>query len=164
MVHSNGQTLKMHCTSSRPELRFGGGALRVRRISGSGALSNHIQVPDSTGGATIFYQGISNLSDQKVKDQQEDISATDCWAILDQVKPKSYVRNDLQNQPRVGFLAQDLQKACTGPFACIVGEAEQDDGEKLLTVDYARINTILFRCVQDLHSRLQVLETQSAFD
>ena len=34
VVHSNGQTLKMHCTSSKPELRFGGGAVRVRRISG----------------------------------------------------------------------------------------------------------------------------------
>ena len=139
-------------------MRYKGGVFRIRRQAGNGTLTNHCQFADSTGGSTVFYNGTSNTSDAKLKDQVKDISAKAAWAIVDQVRPKSYVRNDLDNQARVGFLAQDLQKACTGPFACIVGEAEQDDGEKLLTVDYARMVTILFRCVQDLLARVQALE------
>ena len=162
LTHSSGPEAKIKATSTRCDLRYKGGVLRVRREANDGTFSNHCQFADSTGGATVFYNGTSNTSDSKLKDQQSDLSAAECWAIVDQVRPKAYVRNDLQNQPRVGFIAQDLQQACTGPFACIVGEAEQEDGESLLTVDYSRLSTILFRCVQDLHSRLTALETANA--
>ena len=159
VLNSGGPQLKLITLASRAEMRYKGGVFRIRRQATNGSLTNHCQFVNTTGGSTIFYNGISNTSDTKLKYQVTDISAKAAWAIGDQVRPKSYVRNDLENQPRVGFIAQDLQKACTVPFACIVGEAEQDDGETLLTVDYARLNTILFRCAQDLSNKLKVLET-----
>ena len=37
-------------------------------------------------------------------------------------------------------------------------EAEQDDGEKMLCVDYSRCVTLLWRTNQDLLARVQALE------
>ena len=43
-------------------------------------------------------------------------------AIFDAVEVKTYERNDLGGQPRVGFVAQDLEAVCLGNFAHIVGQ------------------------------------------
>ena len=86
---------------------------------------------------------------------------------------KKYTRNDRNNEKRVGFIAQDLQAACAGSFAHIVGsttvtqeDAQGEDipgtAQDLLTVDYARLVTVLWTTVQDLRSRVDYLEQKIA--
>ena len=79
--------------------------------------------------------------------------------IVDQVQAKRYTRNDT-GEHRHGFIAQDLEAACSDPFfAHIVGStpATDDEGEEIgapaiKTVDYSRLVAILWTTVWDLHS------------
>ena len=139
--------------------------LRIRRKNAGGNFSSHVQFPDSTNGNTFFHNSITGdsyaTSDRRLKDNQQEITADEALRILDAVAPKKYTRNDKDNEPRHGFVAQELEAACTGHFACLVGTTDQidDDIPPMKTVDYARLTTILWTCVRDLHSRLKVLET-----
>ena len=77
----------------------------------------------------------------------------DCQRIFDAVEVTKYIRTDIE-QPRIGFIAQDLASMCKGPFACIVGrlpsadmpteEVNEVEEEPLLTVDYSRLVTVLW--------------------
>ena len=88
-------------------------------------------------------------------------------AIIDQVQAKKYTRNDT-GEDRHGFIAQDLESACSDPFfAHIVGStpATDDEGDEIeraapiKTVDYSRLVALLWTTVRDLRSRVQALES-----
>ena len=84
----------------------------------------------------------------------------DALAILETVQAKTYTRNDQDNAPKIGFIAQDIEAACTGNFACLVGStAGDEDTPPLKTLDYARLSSILWTVCRNLHSRLTALET-----
>ena len=60
---------------------------------------------------------------------------------------------------------EDLEAACTGNFAHIVGstpatddEGEEIEGEAIKTVDYSRLVALLWTTVKDLRSRVLELE------
>ena len=60
---------------------------------------------------------------------------------------------------------EDLEAACTGNFAHIVGsipatddEGEDIEGAAIKTVDYSRLVALLWTTVKDLRSRVQELE------
>ena len=162
VVNSNGPELKLTTTSSRTEVRFKGGVLRIRRQAGNGTLTNHCQFADSTGGSTIFYNGVSSTSDSRIKDNQQAMSTQDAFDILTAVQAKTYTRNDQDNAPKIGFIAQDMETACTGNFACLVGStAGDEDTPPLKTLDYARLSSILWTVCRNLHSRLTALETSN---
>jgi hypothetical protein len=82
------------------------------------------------------------------------------------VQAKKYTRNDT-GERRHGFVAQDLEAACTDPFfSHIVGEipATDEEGEEIpgaapiKTVSYDRLTAILWTTVRDLRSRVLELE------
>ena len=82
------------------------------------------------------------------------------------MEAKKYTRNDT-GEDRHGFIAQDLEAACSDPFfAHIVGStpATDDEGEEIAgaaaikTVDYSRLVALLWTTVRDLRSRVQELE------
>ena len=88
---------------------------------------------------------------------------------MNAVNAKSYTRNDRNNEARVGFIAQDLQEACTGNFAHIVGKATQSDKDsdgndipeteqELLTLDYSRLCVVLWGALQHTNKRVAELE------
>jgi len=87
------------------------------------------------------------------------MSTEDAMAILEAVEAKTYNRNDQNGAPKIGFVADDFQAACTGNFACLVGTAGDEDTPPLKTLDYARTTSILWTVCRDLHSRLTALET-----
>ena len=140
--------------------------LRIRRESAGGTLNTHLQFPDTQNGNAFFFNSVTadsfSTNDDRLKDNQEDITADEALSILQAVTPKKYTRNDKDNEPRHGFIAQQLEAACTGHFACLVGTTNQiidDDDqqiEPLKTVDYARLTCTLWRCVQDLYKRLRM--------
>ena len=115
---------------------------------------------------TCTSPGFTSTSDKALKDNVETLKIKDCTAILNAVDAMQYTRND-RNEQRVGFIAQDLQSACTGHFEHIVGTTEHhtrdDQGEtiekrELLTVDYSRLVTILWTCLKDTNRRMSQLE------
>ncbi len=129
-----------------------------------------------TSGAVVCSTSFTNNSDSRLKDNQAAASLTQMMAIFDAVEVKTYDRNDLLGQPRVGFIAQDLQVVCTGNFAHIVGEgtiqstatAAVDGGEPVeeqpqtsfKTVDYSRLVTVLWGVCKDLKARVEILEAR----
>ena len=99
------------------------------------------------------------------KDNQQEITADEALGILQAVTPKKYTRNDKDNEPRHGFIAQELEAAIgSGHFACLVGITEliDDEIQPMKSVDYARLTAILWTCVRDLHSKVQDLQNASA--
>ena len=173
-MNSNGPELNVIARSSRSELEYKGGMLRIRREASGGSFSSHCQFPDSTNGNTFFHNSITAdsfaTSDSRLKDNQEEVTADEALGILQAVTPKKYTRNDKDNEPRHGFIAQELETAIKGKdnFQCLVGTTDQiidDDDqqiEALKTVDYARLTAILWTCVRDLHSKVQDLQNASA--
>ena len=80
----------------------------------------------------------TNNSDSKLKENQTPASLADLQAIFDAVNVKTYERNDLNMQKRVGFIAQDLESALSGHeyFEHIVGagtitKGETEEGEPI---------------------------------
>ena len=89
-------------------------------------------------------------------------------AILAAVDVKTYSRNDLDGQMRVGFVAQELQEACDGHWIHIVSSAAPDvddksvkTGTSTLQVDCSRLVTVLWSVCKDLTASVAALEAQS---
>merc|ERR1712093_509470 len=97
-------------------------------------------------------------SDQSIKDDVKDIDLT---PIFDNCNVKSYLRTDKPEwDRRVGFIAQDIQKACTDnnlPNTFNMS-MQQDDDTTLLGLDYSRLVTVLWSKVKQLEQRIAVLE------
>lgn len=70
-VTSGNIVLKMLATGFRNEIRYQNGPLRIRRLSRAGDIKNHCQFADSQNGATIFYNGTTNSSDNRIKDNEQ---------------------------------------------------------------------------------------------
>ena len=90
--------------------------------------------------------------------------AADAAAILAAVGVKTYSRNDLDGQKRVGFIAQELQEACDGHCAHIASSSPDVDqeGTSTLQVDYSRLVTVLWSVCEDLTARVAIQSAQAA--
>ena len=163
-TNTNGPELNVIARGSQSNIEFKGGTLRIRRESPSGSFTSHLQFPDSQNGNAYFFNSVTadafQTSDNRLKDNQEEITAEEALSILEAVAPKKYTRNDKNHEKRHGFVAQELEAACSGHFACLVGTTEiiDDEIQPMKTVDYARLSAILWTCVRDLHSKLEVLD------
>ena len=76
---------------------------------------------------------------------------------------KSYLRNDKPELgERVGFIAQDIQKACSDNDLpnTFNNDIEQEDGTSILGLDYSRLVTVLWSKVKQLEQRIAVLESK----
>jgi hypothetical protein len=107
----------------------------------------------------------SSSSDAKLKDDQQVAPTAAAASILAAVSEKTYSRNDLDGQKRVGFIAQEIQAACSGNWAHIVSSSPDVDvgaetGTSTLQIDYSRITTVLWSVCQDLTARVAALEAQ----
>ena len=136
----------------------------IRRVNSSGASATVLTF-SSTNQNVVCAGSFSSNSDRALKDGEIPITVAEAWAILDAVDAKKYTRNDT-GEHRHGFIAQDLEAACTGNFAHIVGStpATDNEGEEIegaaaiKTVDYSRLVALLWTTVRDLRSRVQALE------
>ena len=102
--------------------------------------------------------GFSSTSDQSVK---EDVQDVDLSPAFDAVSCKSYKRTDRPEMGRrVGFIAQDVQKACMDHDLpnTFNADIQQDDGSTILGLDYSRLVTVLWSKVKQLENRLRTIE------
>ena len=108
-----------------------------------------------------------NTSDSKLKDNQALASLSELQGIFDAVDVKTYERNDLNGQKRVGFIAQDFEAAVSGHehFKHIVGEGTlqrtaDSEVEEIKSLDYSRLVTVLWGVCKNLEKRVQALEAR----
>ena len=102
---------------------------------------------------------VSN-SDITLKDNVTDIDNNECIRLLETISPKTYTRNDLNNEKRVGFISNEFDNELNDDMKNIIGSNKDDEGNHLTTtLDYARLTTILWGVCQQLNERIKVLET-----
>ena len=135
----------------------------IRRVNSSGASATVLTFSSTNQNVTCAGSFSSN-SDRALKDNETPITVAEAGAIVDAVEGKKYTRLDT-GEDRHGFIAQDLEAACSDPFfAHIVGStpATDDEGDEIAaaikTVDYSRLVALLWTTVRDLRSRVQALE------
>ena len=127
-----------------------------------------------TDGHVITHVALHNYSDASLKNDVVPASSAMALEVLKAVEPKVYKRIDLDDSPRLGFLAQDLQASLPPEWANIVGateaadEHQDQDGNTVpakpsrLTLDYARLVCCLWQANRSMLARIEALEAAAA--
>ena len=85
-----------------------------------------------------------NTSDARIKSGVQAASVDECTRLVKAVHPMAYTRNDMDDAPRVGYIAQDWERELSGGYRCIMGASEDENGP-LLALDYSRIIVFVAR-------------------
>ena len=105
-------------------------------------------------GNVLYAGSLTSISNESVKTGIMDI---DVSKIFDEVKVKTYTRTDKPELgERVGFISQDIQKACIDNN--IPDSFTTIDDNNLLGLDYSKLVTVLWSKVKQLEQRIAVLE------
>ena len=120
-------------------------------------------------GTLTCASGMCSASDSRLKDNQTPADPSVIQAIFDGVEVRTYQRNDMAGQKRVGFIAQEIEAVLPESYRHIVGQGtisrgENEEGEPLeetiKTVDYARLVCILWGVCKGLEKRVAILEAR----
>ena len=113
----------------------------IRRTNSQGTNATVLTFSSTNQNVTCAGSFSSN-SDRSLKDGEMPIKVAEAGAIVDQVQAKKYTRNDT-GEDRHGFIAQDLEAACSDPFfAHIVGSTPATDAEGEEIEGAAAITTV----------------------
>ena len=119
-----------------------------------------------------FAGGHQNASDARLKTPDPPAASSDeALQMLKAVEAKVYERLDLPGTgSRLGFIAQEVEAAlleATAPntWGNIVGTstvAAERGGEEqeIKTLDYARLNCVLWQCCRSMLARIESLEAR----
>ena len=111
-----------------------------------------------TATGTCSAVSFTTTSDARFKDAVQDLSEADALAVLQTVKPKTYVRSDLgettfSDWRRIGFLAQDIQAAIEGR------NWNTHPTTGAMQLDYTKLVPLLWTALQAVETRLSALES-----
>jgi hypothetical protein len=133
---------------------------------------NAITVPSGiTGNVTfannIVVNGTTVTSDRRLKENIQDVNIDDCLQIFNNLKVKTFdwKRTGLSS---VGVIAQDVQEILPqNDVFGIVNESEyqptsDEEPTMIKTVDYTKLNTLLYVVVKEQQKRIDALETRLA--
>ena len=121
-----------------------GGVVMVNNLAGTGTRAVY---SDATGNLT------NTASDARLKDSIESITPAEALTIANALQPVRYNWRDQDErgeQREIGLIAQDVQTVAPE----VVGE--NNDG--MLSLDYAKLVSVLAGAVQALTARVQALE------
>ena len=121
----------------------------VRNFDVGGSLT----VADS-----ITCVSLTQTSDRNVKDDIQDLIATDAQAVVDAVNAKTFIRTDLKEDAqrvprRVGFVAQDLEAALPSHWTNLTNQGK--DG--IRSVAYDRLVCLLWTVVQSQKTQIDAM-------
>jgi hypothetical protein len=117
-------------------------------VTGSGRFSGALQASN-----------FPSTSDQRIKKDVEFADPAECLRLVKAVKPRTYKRIDMDDAPRLGYIAQDFDRELTGGYRCIMGASEDENGP-LLALDYSRIVPVLHGALLSLMARVELLESR----
>ena len=84
--------------------------IRITLYSFTHRFVNLKSLSIEASGAVVCSTSFTNNSDTKLKDNQQIANLDEIQNIFNKINVKTSERNDLQNQKRVGFIAQDFDK------------------------------------------------------
>ena len=101
----------------------------------------------------------SSLSDARLKTHLDPVSGNQALSVLSQIQSYTYEREDLEGERRLGLIADQVGHA-TQELACdnIVG-SRFHRGENYLTLDYARLVSLLVPAVNKMSQEIQDLKS-----
>ena len=105
---------------------------------------------------SLVASNFPSTSDARIKESVEEASLEECTRLVHAVFPKTYTKKDMDNAPRLGYIAQDFDRELTGGYRCIMGASEDENGP-LLALDYSRIVPILHGALLSLMARVEAL-------
>jgi hypothetical protein len=124
-------------------------------------------------GHVVAHIALHNNSDAKLKDDVAPVDSEKALEVLKAVEPMTYRRNDIaDDSPRLGFIAQHVQKAVPPEWANLVGttggspEYVDDDGNTVpakastVTLDYSRLCAVLWSTNRSMLTRIESLEAR----
>ena len=104
----------------------------------------NLAVEPNTGGSSngelIFGYGFVNLSDKALKTNVRDLSEKELQETFDAVEPRIYDRIE-GGKDQIGFIAQEVQATPLGERVC---KTKNLDGRDLMTLDYQKLNVVLW--------------------
>ena len=111
-------------------------------------------MPINTNSTVTVHTTFYNNSDIKLKDNQQTADHDVIQNVFDSIDVKTYERNDLNNEKRIGFIADDFFDALPEEFSSIVSAQTYQkpvaDGEPIpppetiKQLDYSRLVCILW--------------------
>ena len=121
----------------------------------------------ATFGSSVTGTAFNSASDASIKEDVSECTPEECQNIFGHVEVKRYLRTESQ-QRRVGLIAQDVESACKDDWACLLGttlkempgEDDNTSKERILTLDYARLVTVLWGTLKAQQARLSALEVK----
>ena len=126
-----------------------------------------------TSGNTGYYGSTYSASDNRLKDEQKNVDEDACMNVLRSITPKTYKRNDRNNESRLGFIAQEVEAVIPKEWSNIVSNIEKIDEVRsvgdtitlentttMKSLDYSRLCTILWSVCKNLDRRITELENK----
>ena len=132
-----------------------------RYWGGSNVATQVMEISQYNTNVTAPNGSFLSNSDRILKDDIQDLDKDICLDILENINAKTYKRNDMNNEKRVGFISNEFDEKLNDDMKNIIGSLKDDNGEhKTTTLDYARLTTILWSVCQNLNERIKVLEAK----
>ena len=122
--------------------------------NGLANLAIEPNIGGSNNGELIFGYGFVNLSDKALKTNVRDLSEKELQETFDAVEPHMYDRIE-GGKDQIGFIAQEVQATPLGERVC---KTKNLDGRELMTLDYQKLNVVLWGVVKSLQKRVEKLE------
>ena len=122
--------------------------------NGLANLAIEPNIGGSNNGELIFGYGFVNLSDKALKTNVRDLSDKELQETFDAVEPRMYDRIE-GGKDQIGFIAQEVQATPLGERVC---KTKSLDGRELMTLDYQKLNVVLWGVVKSLQKRVEKLE------
>ena len=122
--------------------------------NGIANLAIEPNIGGSNNGELIFGYGFVNLSDKVLKTNVRDLSEKELQETFDAVEPRIYDRIE-GGKDQIGFIAQEVQATPLGDRVC---KTKSLDGRELMTLDYQKLNVVLWGVVKSLQKRIEKLE------
>ena len=119
-------------------------------------------VIDNTGLQVIGNIVDTTVSDERLKTNIEDVECnfTECVKNV-KVKTFEYTDEKYKKNDRYGFIAQELLENLPKEFNHIVKEnKEKDSDDKYLSINYMKVNLLLWGCCQEQQSKIEHLESR----
>ena len=128
----------------------------------------------SSANAVTCNTSFTNNSDSRLKIDVAPASTTHALEALKTIQAKVYKRIDLDDSPRLGFIAQEVEAAIPSSWGNIVGATEAVEEHvdldgmttvpskpSTLTLDYSRLVCCLWQANRAMLSRIEALEAAS---
>ena len=122
--------------------------------NGLANLAIEPNIGGSNNGELIFGYGFVNLSDKALKTNVRELSEKELQETFDAVEPRMYDRIE-GGKDQIGFIAQEVQTTPLGEKVC---KTKNLDGRELMTLDYQKLNVVLWGVVKSLQKRVEKLE------